>query len=216
MLLTQQEAQFRVEEMFGFILAQGDADYIGENVSQLAHSLQAAALAKDAGCDDETILGALLHDVGRFIPAADKMEKMICEDGSYVGIQSHEVVGEDYLRRVGFSEKTCQLVGAHVIAKRYLTAVDRAYYDGLSAASKKTLRFQGGPFTAEEVAEAEKDPWLQDKLAVRRFDDLAKEPGLKVAGLETYKKLAVQHLLRESYVLLRSKQTLTDAESNSV
>jgi predicted HD phosphohydrolase len=46
------------------------------------------------------------------------------------------------LRGLSFSEKICQLVGAHVMAKRYLTAVDGKYYDGLSELSKQTLKFQ--------------------------------------------------------------------------
>ena len=141
---AEQHARETVQQLFGFIIAQGDADYIGEPISQLEHSLQAAQLARDSGADDETVLGALLHDVGRFIPAADKMPKMIATDGTYVGRASHEVVGERYLRQLGFGEKVCQLVAAHVMAKRYLTAVDKEYYDGLSNASKNTLRMQVG------------------------------------------------------------------------
>lgn len=141
---VEQSARKTVSELFAFITAQGDADYIGERVSQLEHSLQCADLARKSGADDETVLGALLHDVGRFIPAAEKKEKMIWPDGTYVGIASHEVVGEEYLRHLGFSEKVCQLVGAHVMAKRYLTAVDQGYYDSLSQSSKRTLKFQVG------------------------------------------------------------------------
>ena len=70
------------------------------------------------------------------------MESMIAKDGTNVGKMSHEILGEKYLRQLGFSEKICQLVGAHVMAKRYLTAVDKAYYDGLSNSSKMTLKFQ--------------------------------------------------------------------------
>lgn len=140
--VDEQRARDIVRQLFDFILAQGEADYIGEPISQLEHSLQAAQLARESGTDDETILGALLHDVGRFIPEADKMPKMIAPDGTYVGRASHEVVGERYLRQLGFSEKVCQLVAAHVMAKRYLTAVDKEYYDGLSESSKNTLRMQ--------------------------------------------------------------------------
>jgi putative nucleotidyltransferase with HDIG domain len=131
-----------VQELFHFIKIQGQGDYLGENVSQLEHSLQAAQLAVEAGADDDTILGALLHDVGRFIPAAESMPAMIAPDGVFVGRGSHEVLGEKYLRALGFSETICQLVGAHVMAKRYLTAVDKAYYAGLSESSKTTLKFQ--------------------------------------------------------------------------
>jgi len=142
--LASVEANVRtiVKELFAFITAQGNGDYLGERVSQLQHTLQAATLAQRAGADDQTVLGALFHDVGRFIPAADKMPAMIAPDGTYVGRASHEVLGERYLRQLGFGEKVCQLVGAHVMAKRYLTAVDEAYYDGLSESSKRTLKFQ--------------------------------------------------------------------------
>lgn len=135
------QAQNTVKELFAFIERQGNGDYIGEAVSQLEHSLQAAQLAVDAKADDETILGALLHDVGRFIPAADKMEAMIDANGTFVGRGSHEVLGEQYLKHLGFSDKVCQLVGAHVMAKRYL-ATDKAYYDSLSQSSKTTLKYQ--------------------------------------------------------------------------
>ena len=131
-----------VKELFHFIKIQGQGDYLGERVSQLEHSLQAAQLAVEAGANDDIVIGALLHDVGRFIPAADSMPAMIAPDGMFVGRESHEVLGEKYLRGLGFSETICQLVGAHVMAKRYLTAVDKDYYDGLSQSSKTTLKFQ--------------------------------------------------------------------------
>ena len=136
------DARSVVQELFAFIEAQGHGDYLGEDVSQLQHTLQAATLAEQAGADEETIIGALLHDVGRFIPASDKMPAMIAPDGNYVGKASHEMLGERYLRQLGFSEMICQLVGAHVVAKRYLCAVDREYWAGLSRSSKQTLVFQ--------------------------------------------------------------------------
>jgi putative nucleotidyltransferase with HDIG domain len=136
-----QRAQQTVKDLFYLIEEQGQSDYIGEAVSQLEHSLQAAQLAVDAGADDETVLGALLHDIGRFIPAADKMPSMMSDDGIFVGRGSHEELGERYLHQLGFSDKVCQLVGAHVMAKRYL-ATDKAYYDSLSMSSKTTLKYQ--------------------------------------------------------------------------
>jgi predicted HD phosphohydrolase len=131
-----------IKTMFHYLHAQGQGDYLGEKVSQLEHSLQAAQLALDAKASDDTVLGALLHDIGRFIPAAEKKAAMLSADGVFVGRESHEVEGEKYLRALGFSDTICQLVGAHVMAKRYLTAVDSAYYDGLSQSSKTTLKYQ--------------------------------------------------------------------------
>ncbi|KAJ5759097.1 hypothetical protein N7520_006253 [Penicillium odoratum] len=199
-----------IETLFAFLHAQGQGDYLGERVTQLEHSLQCAHLATqsaDYANDPEVIIAALLHDVGRFIPAAEKMDKMMTPDGQYVGRMSHEILGESYLRQIGFSERVCQLVGAHVMAKRYLVATDKTYHDGLSETSKRTLRFQGGEFTEAEIAEAQKDPWLQAKLSVRRWDDLAKDPDCVVSPLEAYKEIAYHCLLKS-----RSKFTLHTRE----
>jgi putative nucleotidyltransferase with HDIG domain len=142
---VEEHTRATIATLFEFLHAQGQGDYLGERVSQLEHSLQCAHLATQSsehGNDLEVILAALLHDVGRFIPAAEKMGKMITSDGQYIGRRSHEVLGESYLRQIGFSEKVCQLVGAHVMAKRYLVATDKSYHDGLSDQSKQTLKFQ--------------------------------------------------------------------------
>lgn len=140
---VEAHAHATVKTLFSFLEAQGKGDYLGEKISQLEHSLQCAQLAVQANADDDTILGALLHDVGRFIPAAEKMPAMIDPDnGTYVGSASHELLGERYLRAMGFNEAICALVGAHVMAKRYLCAVDSSYYDDLSQSSKTTLKYQ--------------------------------------------------------------------------
>ena len=54
---------------------------------------------------------------------------------------------------------------------------------------------QGGTFTEAQVAEANKDPFLKDKLAVRRWDDQAKVPDITVPGLSAYEDMAVQCLV---------------------
>jgi 2-amino-1-hydroxyethylphosphonate dioxygenase (glycine-forming) len=144
--MVESEARSKVQALFALLRAQGEADYIGEPISQLQHSLQAAQLASTAHADDETIVAALLHDVGRFIPngygGEEEKRMMIAPDGTYVGTEDHEFVGERYLRELGFSEKVCGIVGAHVWAKRYLCAMEEGYWEGLSKSSKETLVFQ--------------------------------------------------------------------------
>jgi len=139
---TEPEARQTIRTLFSYLEAQGSSDYIGEAISQLEHSLQAAALAQEAKADEDTIIAALLHDVGRFIPSAKDMPKMIAPDGTFVGTESHEITGEKYLRSLGFSEKVCSIVGAHVWAKRYLCATEVGYWESLSKSSKVTLEFQ--------------------------------------------------------------------------
>ncbi|THU90347.1 hypothetical protein K435DRAFT_628253, partial [Dendrothele bispora CBS 962.96] len=158
-------------------------DYIGESISQLDHSLQAANLAKQAA-----VAAALLHDCGQIIPLdiihnqlgihnGEQDIDMILPSGESVGRHGHDQIGAAYLASLGFPLKVCELVRDHVVAKRYLTAVEEGYYEGLSKASKESLKFQGGPFSHEEVSTFEKDILFSEKVSMRRFDDGAKIVG---------------------------------------
>ncbi|KAL5336935.1 alkaline-phosphatase-like protein [Aspergillus crustosus] len=194
---VQSHTRATITTLFGLIHTQGKSDYLGERITQLEHSLQCAHLARQSeeyGADTEVVIAALLHDVGRFIPAAKKMAAMTGTDGGYIGRQSHEVLGERYLREIGFSERVCELVGAHVMAKRYLVATDAGYWEGLRETSKRTLKYQGGGFTPEQIKDVQNDPWLEAKLAVRRWDDQAKIPDIAVPPLEDYEQLAYECL----------------------
>jgi len=183
----------------------GQDDYIGEPVSQLAHSLQAAHFAKQSHADDETVIAALLHDIGHFLPAAEvraiahevRHMKLPGDDSTSnagVGRVGHERIGQEFLRRFGFSEKVSALVGSHVDAKRYLCAVDPGYHDTLSEASKKSLIFQGGPMKGVELAQWSANPWRDEMCALRKWDDAAKVVGLEVDGPEAYREMITRLL----------------------
>ncbi|PKY08299.1 hypothetical protein P168DRAFT_323456 [Aspergillus campestris IBT 28561] len=159
----------------------GQSDYIGESISQLEHCLQAANQAKTSGAKNELIIAALLHDIGQIVPlestkAARMTLKNSTEDLGRVG---HEMIGAEFLRALGFSRDVCHLVGSHVAAKRYLTAVNNSYWDSLSSASKKSLECQGGPFKGAELVAFEQDPLRDEMVAMRRWDDAAKVEGIK-------------------------------------
>jgi predicted HD phosphohydrolase len=66
-------------------------------------------------------------------------------------------------------------VRLRVAAKRYLCAVDPGYVDALSPASVYTLGLQGGPMSDREIAAFESSPHHADAVAVRRWDDHAKD-----------------------------------------
>lgn len=183
----------------------GQGDYIGEPISQLEHSLQAAHLARMSNSDDETVLAALLHDIGQFLPAPDvrsiahdvqSMKSSSESSDGGVGRVGHELIGQQYLLRLGFSEKVSSLVGSHVAAKRYLCAVDSGYHDTLSDASKKSLLFQGGPMTGDELEEWSAKPWCQEMCRLRKWDDGAKIVGLEVEPAEAYRRMMERHLNR--------------------
>lgn len=80
----------------------GVDDYVGEDINQMAHGLQAANLAREAGAADETVIASLLHDVGHMYGLEHTEERM--ED---CGVMDHEKLGADWLRSMGFSEGAC-------------------------------------------------------------------------------------------------------------
>jgi predicted HD phosphohydrolase len=179
--------------------------YIGEPISQLQHSLQCAALAHRGRADEATQIAALLHDVGQFVPAADLREAAERQRQRYsssssdesvadgevrnlngasiadsVGRQGHEHLGSRLLSQLGFPDKVCALVGAHVAAKRYLVAIDESYAAKLSDASVKSLGFQGGPMSKEEQERFAQGPWCKEMCRLRKWDDEAKIEGVVV------------------------------------
>jgi len=178
------------DKLFTLLADVGQQTYYGEDVTQLEHALQCAKLASDANSDEETIIAALLHDIGHICaPEAAHMTDDI-------GVVDHEGIGADYLRARGFSEKVVQLVQAHVAAKRYLTATNPTYAARLSPTSVATLKHQGGPMSPDEVAAFERDPLFQEKLRMRQWDEQGKQPDWDVPPLESYRSLVERHLRR--------------------
>ncbi|MFS2186538.1 phosphonate degradation HD-domain oxygenase [Mucilaginibacter sp. Mucisp84] len=178
-----------VDEVFSLYEKFGDADYIGEPVSQLEHMSQAASLAEAEGYDDEVVLAAFFHDIGHLCADAEEAGSM---DG--MGNIDHERLGADYLLERGFSERVANLVQGHVIAKRYLTYKYPEYYNRLSDASKATLEFQGGVMTAAEAAEFELNQDAELIIRLRYWDDMAKEMHVPVNNLDHLKAMALAHL----------------------
>jgi phosphonate degradation associated HDIG domain protein len=167
----------RVEEILRLFQERGRDAYLGEPVSQAEHALQAAHLAEVAGAPDALVVAALLHDVGHLLHD-------LGDDAAERGIDDrHERSGGSWLSK-NFGPDVAEPARLHVDAKRYLCAVEIPYYDGLSAASKRSLALQGGAMTSEEVARFEAKPDYLDAVRLRRWDDEAKVPDLDVPGLE--------------------------------
>ncbi len=175
-----------VDEIFDLYTRYGDADYIGEPVSQIEHMSQSAQLALAEGYDDEVVLAAFFHDLGHICVMNNEEMNM----GGY-GVKRHEQVGADYLRERGFPERIAQLVENHVQAKRYLTFKDPDYYHQLSEASKKTLEYQGGVMSEEEAHAFETDPLFEVSIRMRRWDELAKEINIPLVELHDLKRRAL-------------------------
>jgi phosphonate degradation associated HDIG domain protein len=171
----------------------GQSDYIGEKVSQIQHMTQCAMLAENQGYDDEVILAAFLNDIGHLLENKMPVNRM-----NDFGVVDHERIGYEYLLRCGFSNRIAKSVESHVSAKRYLTFKHPDYYDQLSEASKATLEFQGGRMSESEAAEFEQAEDYQLFVAIRRWDDQAKDPLIPVPSLDKYKYLIQKHLIKKS------------------
>ena len=134
-----------VDIIFDYYYKYGNRDYIGENITQVEHMTQCAMLAEKNNDKVEVILAAFLHDIGHLIEY-DSNNKM----GEY-GIQNHENIGYNFLKKNNIPYPIPELAKNHVISKRYLVSTNEEYYNNLSNASKKTLEFQGGKMTDLEI-----------------------------------------------------------------
>jgi phosphonate degradation associated HDIG domain protein len=164
---------------------QGQAQYEGEPVTQLAHALQCAALAEADGADDELVTAALLHDLGHLL---------------------HDLAGTPTLRSIDdvhqyralpglhglFGTRVTDPIRLHVDAKRYLCAVNPSYFDALSADSRRSLSLQGGVFSGDEARTFMGQRGAARAVQLRRWDDQAKSPGAPTPPLAHYLQRAAR------------------------
>lgn len=172
-----------VDQIIDLLDNHGGSLYFGESVTETEHALQAAFLAEKNGAENTMIAGALLHDIGHLLHG-------LGEDIAEQGVDGkHEDVGAQWLDG-HFPAEVLDCIRLHVDAKRYLTATEPDYLDGLSEASKQSLELQGGPFTPLEVKEFEaREPNFKAAIQVRRWDDEAKVVGLEVPPASHYRFL---------------------------
>jgi [1-hydroxy-2-(trimethylamino)ethyl]phosphonate dioxygenase len=171
----------------------GTSLYGGEPVTQLEHALQAAMLAESSGADAAAITAALLHDVGHLLHD-------LPDDAPDEGVDDvHEQLAYEWLSR-HFGPEVSEPVRMHVDAKRYLCAVEPAYQQSLSAPSVQSLMLQGGPYDSEQAHEFEGNPFCERAVQLRRWDDLAKVPGLTTPSLDHFLKYAEQLVAGECAV----------------
>lgn len=163
------EIDTKIKGLFDLYDRYGGDSYHGEPLSQLSHALQTTQFAIKRVQDRDLILASFLHDVGFLL------KDMNHGTHPMYGNLNHEVIGADYLRGIGFSDRICKLVKRHVDGKRYLCYKDSNYYQLLSHASKLTLIEQGDVMQIDEAMEFERDPDFQSILDMRRWDDMSKD-----------------------------------------
>jgi gamma-butyrobetaine dioxygenase len=173
--------EFVADQLRELFEGPGTDAYLGEDVTQAQHMLQAASLAESDGATPELVIAALLHDVGHFTGSQTGEDLMNGTDNR------HSHVAADWLAH-WFTPAVTEPIRLHVAAKRYLCAVEPTYFAVLSEASKHTLEVQGGPMNADEVRAFEAAPYAADAVRLRRWDDAAKDATQSVPPFEHYQR----------------------------
>ena len=171
------EEVLRLFEEFG-------SEFYGENVTQLDHALQCAALAERDKSSATLTAAALLHDVGHLLELRDS----VTHDASVSSDQRHEALGAEWLTGL-FPEAVTAPIAGHVTAKRWHCTRDADYEAKLSVASAHSLVLQGGHLSERECRTFEETPSFLDSVALRDFDDAGKVEGLRYRNIRDYEPL---------------------------
>ncbi len=168
-----------LQTLINVFTTRGHELYDAEAVSQLDHALQCATFA-EVSCSRASLISAcLLHDVGHLIHA-------LGNDAAERGIDDrHEYRAIPFLTSL-FGPEVTEPIRLHVNAKRYLCATDSTYWEALSAPSRRSLILQGGMFSLEEACAFIQQPYAQDAVKLRRWDEQGKVPGQKTPGIEHF------------------------------
>jgi phosphonate degradation associated HDIG domain protein len=170
-------------EIIHFFESRATRQYGREAVSQLQHALQCAQLAEQAGETEATVVAALLHDLGHLI-AADKADS---PDDKQQRDDLHQYIAIPFLRGL-LPDSVLEPIRLHVDAKRYLCGSEPTYWASLSPASKRSLELQGGAYATAELAGFFAQPYAEEAVRLRKYDDLAKEPNALTPSLTHYQK----------------------------
>ena len=182
------ESAASIDEVLALYERFGTQHY-DEDLRQIDHALQTAALAVADDAPEALAAAALLHDVGHLLALARGA-------GPDAGVEAafdlaHEAVGARYLAGL-FPPAVTGPIALHVRAKRFRCAVEPGYLASLSDGSRRSLVVQGGPMRPDEISVFERNPASRDATRLRGWDDGGKVDGLEVAPLDTYGDLLVR------------------------
>jgi predicted HD phosphohydrolase len=127
------------------------------------------------------VTAALLHDIGHILTDSDLPDS--CAENLD---DHHEVRAHGWLEK-HFGLAVADPVRLHVAAKRYLCTIDKGYEAKLSPTSRKSFQDQGGQMSDEERSAFESEPYCDEALTLRRWDDLAKDETLTTPLIEAYR-----------------------------
>jgi putative nucleotidyltransferase with HDIG domain len=206
--MTTKKSKHIVSHILSLYTKYGNTDYIGEPITQLEHALQTAFQAITHCKNDKTdkndiIIASFLHDIGHILDLDLELDNktkpsnisMITNHNENLGRLHHEEIGSAFLRENGFPPSVYKLVEGHVNAKRYMISKYPEYRSTLSLASLKTLEFQGGLMTDDEMTDFEAHEFFDKILLLRSFDDKAKETTFSTEAYNSIHKYIFELML---------------------
>jgi predicted HD phosphohydrolase len=157
------------------LMARGDGVRDEPELDGLAHALQCGAILRAEHPDDpELAVAGLVHDIADIAYPEDHTD--------------HDRRGAELVAPL-LGARVARLVGAHVLAKRYLVTTEPEYRRGLSRRSVETLAAQGEALAGTDLEALAADPDLEAILDLRRADERAKDPDARVPGLEEWRTI---------------------------
>jgi predicted HD phosphohydrolase len=148
-----------VEQVFEFFAHAAGPTAYDEPIPLIDHSLQTARiLHSDFPADPQLAVAGFLHDFGHMAGADATM---------------HAEAGALWLAGI-FPPRVIDLIGLHVVAKRYLIATSLDYEHLLSGRSAETLQMQGGALSQSQVDDFVDHPLFSEAVALRRADERSK------------------------------------------
>lgn len=167
-----------IRELLTLLVTKGRVPYREIKVTHLEHALQCAALAQTQGASPSLIVAALLHDIGHLMRDQNDLH--------YRSVDlNHELRSIPVLEQF-FGPAVTEPIRLHVLAKRYLCAVDPSYVVNLSTQAQLSLSLQGGCFLPHQAADFLSQPYAIEAVRLRRWDDMAHVPHCTTPPLEHF------------------------------
>jgi phosphonate degradation associated HDIG domain protein len=183
-----------LSEVTDLLVRKGHNQYGTEPVSQLEHALQCAYAAESGGETSHIIVACLLHDLGHLLAVADTST---ARKKSSLQDDRHECIALPFLKPI-FPIAVLEPIRMHVDAKRYLCKAEPGYWNKLSSASKRSLQLQGGIFRDSDARVFIAQPFAQEAVTLRRYDDLAKVKEKVVPDINHYLPLIEQVCIHQT------------------
>jgi predicted HD phosphohydrolase len=186
---TDDRGMMNAGQLLELIGQKGGLEYAGEGVSQLQHAWQCGVLAERAGASKSLQLASWLHDVGHMLTGLPGTPTLQGID------DRHELQGARVLHAI-WGDAVSEPVRLHVQAKRYMVTTIPGYRAKLSEDSVRSLALQGGLLDSRECNEFNANPFADDAVRLRAWDDAAKQHG--VPGLQDDAILSMLRALMDS------------------